>query len=151
VTVLVSVFCSLFAVHLAHRYALSRNTNHELIKFQIQSYSDFLAAASRLAIMRRTGDITNDNMNLAALNDAKSRIVTCGDPDVVQSLIEFWNNGATLEGEPEILAYRNLTQVMRSSLGFRKYDLIRTDAEKDSLEQKTITDVLFKLEPAIYS
>jgi hypothetical protein len=153
-TVLISVCCSLFAVYLAHLFASSRNKKNDLTKFQIQSYSDFLAAASRLAVLRRVrrdGDLTNDSINLAALNDAKSRIITCGDPDVVQSLMHFWDNGATLEREPEILAYRNLTQVMRSSLGFKKNDLLRIDFNEGYKKGKNITDVLFKLEPSSYS
>lgn len=150
-TVLISVCCSLFAVYLAHFFASSRNKKNELIKFQIQSYSDFLAASSRLAVLRRDGDITNDNITLAALNDAKSRIITCGDPDVVQSLMHFWDNGATLEREPEILAYSNLTQVMRASLGFKKNDLLRIDFNEGYKKGKNITDVLFKLEPSSYS
>jgi hypothetical protein len=150
-TVLISLCCSFFAAYLAHLFASSRNKKNELVKFQIQSYSDFLAAASRLAVMRRTGDVTNDNINLAALHDAKSRIITCGNPDVVDSLITFWDNGGTLEKESEILAYRDLTQIMRKSLGFQKNDLRVIDLEKGLTSGRTISDALFKLEPSSYA
>lgn len=128
----------MIAAFITHYLATTRNRKSELLKFQIQSYSDFLAAASRLAITRRLGDVTNKNIDLATLNDAKSRIITCGEPEVVKSLIRFWDKGATLEREQEILAYRTLTQIMRSSLGHRKNDILDLG----------ITDALFKLEPS---
>lgn len=140
-TVFISFISAIIAAFITHYLATARSKKNELLKFQIQSYSDFLAAASRLAVSRRLGDITNENVDLAALNDAKSRIITCGEPEVVKSLIRFWGEGATLEREQEILAYWRLTQIMRSSLGHKKNDIIKLG----------ITDALFKLEPSTVS
>lgn len=140
-TIVISFMSAVIAAFLTHYFATSRNKNSELMKFQIQSYSDFLASASRLAVSRRLGDVTNKNVDLIALNDAKSRIITCGSPEVVKALIHFWEQGATLEREQELLAYKSLTQVIRSSLGHKKSDLF----------DLKVSGALFKLEPSSFS
>lgn len=140
-TILISFTSSIIAAFLAHFLATTRSKRSELLKFQIQSYSDFLAAVSRLAVSRRLGNSTNENVDLAALNDAKSRIVTCGNVEVVEALIHFWDKGGTLEREQEILEYKNLTQLMRSSLGHKKHDIF----------DLKVSDALFKLEPSSFS
>jgi len=141
VTILISIISSIIAAFLAHYLATSRSKSSELLKFQIQSYSDFLAAASRLAVSRRLGDTSNENIGIIELNDAKNRIITCGHIEVVKALIHFWDMGATLEREDEILAYTTLTQVMRSNLGHKRYDLFDLKVSK----------TLFKLEPSSFS
>ncbi|MBB1425192.1 hypothetical protein ACTTBA_12325 [Shewanella frigidimarina] len=140
-TILISFVSSIIAAFLAHFLATTRSKKSELLKFQIQSYSDFLSAASRLAVSRRLGSSTNENVDLVALNDAKSRIITCGNVEVVEALIHFWDKGGTLEREQEILAYKNLTQLIRSSLGHKKHDMFNLK----------ISDTLFKLEPSSFS
>ncbi|WP_415884737.1 hypothetical protein ACMXYO_08685 [Neptuniibacter sp. QD37_6] len=140
-TVVISLISSLIAGFVAHYLATSRNQAGELLKFQIQSYSDFIGAASRLAVSRRLGSTVSEEEDLVVLNDAKSRIITCGHPDVVEALIHFWEKGATLEREQEILAYKKLTQVMRASLGHKKFDLFELE----------VSNALFKLEPSSYS
>ncbi|MCE9685700.1 hypothetical protein LZP73_05650 [Shewanella sp. AS16] len=140
-TILISFISSIIAAFLAHFLATTRSKKSELLKFQIQSYSDFLAAASRVAVSRRIGSITDENVDLVALNDAKSRIITCGNVEVVEALIHFWNMGGSLEREQEILAYKNLTQLMRSSLGHKQHDMF----------DLKVSDALFKLEPSSFS
>ena len=140
-TILISLVSAVIAAFCAHYLATSRNKKSELLKFQIQSYSDFLSAASELAVSRRLGSMENENNNLTALNDAKCRIITCGEKEVIDALINFWNNGSTLEREREILAYKKLIQVMRSNIGHRKNDIF----------DPQITDALFKLEPSSFS
>ncbi|MGB0836265.1 MAG: hypothetical protein ACPGR2_17280 [Psychrobium sp.] len=140
-TILISFISSIIAAFLAHFFATTRIKKNELLKFQIQSYSDFLAAASRVAVSRRLGCSTNENADLVALNDAKSRIITCGNVEVVEALIHFWEKGGTLEREQEILAYKNLTQLMRSSLGHTKHDMFDLEVSR----------ALFKLEPSSFS
>jgi len=132
---------AVIAAFLTHYFATSRNKSSELMKFQIQSYSDFLAAASRLAVSRRLGHVSNENVDLIALNDAKSRIITCGSPEVVKALISFWDKGATLEREQELLAFKELTQVIRLSLGHKRSDLF----------DLKVSNTLFKLEPSSFS
>ncbi len=136
-----SVVAAFFAAFLAHFLATSRSKKNELLKLQIQSYSDFLAAASRLAVARRLGSSTNESVDLIALNDAKIRIITCGSAEVVTSLILFWEKGGTLEREQEILAFKKLIQFMRSSLGHKKHDIF----------DLAVSNALFKLEPSSFS
>jgi len=141
VTILISFISSIIAAFLAHFLATTRSKKSELLKFQVQSYSDFLAATSRLAVSRRLGSSTNEHVDLVALNDAKSRIITCGNVEVVEALIHFWGEGGTLEREQEILAYKNLTHIMRSSLGHKKHDIFNLK----------VSGALFKLEPSSFS
>ncbi len=136
-----SVIAAFISAFIAHYLATSRMKKNDLSKFQVESYSDFIAAASRLAVSRRLGDTTNENVDLGSLNDANSRIITSGHPEVVKALLHFWQQGATLEREQEILAYKHLTQIMRTSLGHKKYDI----------HDLKISDALFKLEPSSYS
>jgi hypothetical protein len=136
-----SVIAAFIAAFVTHYLATSRMKENDLSKYQVEAYSDFIAAASRLAVSRRLGDSKNENVDLGALNDAKSRIITSGHLDVVKALIHFWEQGATLEREQEILAYKNLTQIMRSSLGHKKNDIF----------DLKISDALFKLEPSSFS
>lgn len=136
-----SVIAAFIAAFIAHYLATSRMKKNDLSKFQVQAYSDFLATASRLAVSRRLGDTTNENVDLGALNDAKSRIIISGHPEVVKALIHFWDQGATLEREQEILAYKRLTQIMRTSLGHKEHDIY----------DLKVSDALFKLEPSNYS
>ncbi|WP_051692771.1 hypothetical protein [Marinobacterium lacunae] len=140
-TILISFISSVIAAFLAHYLATYRNKQSELLKFQIQSYSNFLAAASRLAVSRRIGESTNENIDLVALNDAKSRIITCGHREVIEALINFWDKGTTLEREQEILAYKKLIQVMRTNLGHKAHDIF----------DLKISDAIFKLESSSYS
>jgi len=141
VTILISFICSIIAAFLAHFLATTRSKKSELLKFQVQSYSDFLAASSRLSVSRRLGSTESESVDLTALNDAKSRIITCGNAEVVKSLVHFWDMGGTLEREQEILAYKNLIQVMRLSLGHKNSDIFDLN----------ISGALFKLEPSSFS
>ena len=122
--ILIPIVSALIAAFLAHYLAESRMRKADLLKFQIQSYSDFLAASAKLATARRTGDTSNENIDLASLNDAKSRVITCGDTEVVESLIIFWRKGGTLEKEQEILAYKSLINTIRTKLGHNKNESI---------------------------
>ena len=140
-TVVISLICSLIAAFIAHYLATSRNKVGELLKFQIQSYSDFIGAASRLAVARRLGITDSEEAEVVALNDAKCRVITCGHREVVEALIHFWEQRATLERENELLAFKQLTQVMRTSLGHKSHDLF----------ELSIGNTLFKLEPSTFS
>jgi len=139
--VLVSFFCSMLAAFIAHYLSSSRNQRSELLRFQIQSYSDFLSAASKLSVARRLGDTSNEESTLALLNEAKTKIITCGDSNVVDALISYWEAGGTLEREQEIIAYNALIREIR--LGLNVHD-------NRSLMNE-ISDTLFKLEPSSFS
>ncbi|EPB6938860.1 hypothetical protein ACRRN1_003576 [Proteus mirabilis] len=70
------------------------------------------------------GSSTNESIDLVALNDSKSRIITYDSAEVVEALILFWEKDGTLEKEQKIMAYKKLTQLMRSSLGYKQYDIL---------------------------
>jgi hypothetical protein len=140
-TILLSLFSSVVAAFLAHYLATSRIQKNELLKFQVQAYSDFLITTSRLAVARREGDTTNQNVDIAALNDAKTRIIVCGHKKVVEKMLSFWRTGATLELEHGILAYKRMVQTMRENLGYKQHDIHTLD----------IADAVFKLEPSTCS
>ncbi len=140
-TIIISIISSILAAFLAHYFATTRLKINELKKFQLLAYSDFIGAASRLAVLRRLGNTGSENDELAALNDAKNRIIVSGSTLVVSEVIKFWERGATLEREQELLAFKCLLQEIRKSLGHKKNDLIDLD----------ISNALFKLEPSYYS
>lgn len=140
-TIAVSFISSLIAAFIAHYLATARMRRSDLSKFQLTAYSDFVGAASRLAVSRRVGDTSNEIEDLAVLNDAKNRILIGGDRVVIEALIEFWKHGTTLEREQEIIAFKHLSSVIRESLGHKKHDIV--DLE--------ILNTVFKLEPSNYS
>lgn len=140
-TILISFLSSLIAGFVAHYLATSRMKLSELSKFQSAAYTDFIGSSARLAVARRLGDTSNENFDLAELNDAKARIIACGHREVVEALVKFWELGGTLEREPEILAFNNLIQVIRKCLGHKAHDVYDLDISKS----------LFKLEPQSFS
>ena len=141
ITIAISILSSIIAAFLAHFFATNRMRKMDLSTFQLAAYTDFLGAASRLAVSRRLGNTENEINDLAMLNDSKNRILVCGDRSILEALIKFWELGATLEGERELLAFNNFLQLIRESLGHKKYDVIDLN----------LTATLFKLEPSKYS
>jgi hypothetical protein len=140
-TLAIALISPFIAAFLAHFLAEARMRKNDLSNFKLAAYSDFIISASRLAAVRRLGDTRNDVEDFASLNDAKNRILICGDRAVVEALIKFWKRGATLEKESELQAFKSLTQTIRRSLGYKKFDIY--DLE--------ISDTLFNLEPSTYS
>lgn len=141
VTIFISILSSFIAAFLAHHLATSRMRLSELSKFQSSAYSDFLGASARLAVARRLSDTSNENIDLAALNDAKARIIICGDREIVEALAKFWELGGTLESESEILAFNNLIKIIRNRFGHNAHDI----------QDLNISNSLFKLEPRSFS
>lgn len=140
-TIAISFICSLIAAFIAHYLSTTRMRKNDLSKFQLTAYSDFIGAASRLAVSRRVGNTNHEIEDLAVLNDAKNRIIISGDRIVVEALIEFWKRGATLEREGEIVAFNHLSSVIRKSLGHKQHDIIDLG----------VSNTMFKLEPSNYS
>jgi hypothetical protein len=136
-----SFISAIVAAFFAHYFATSRMKRDDLSKFRMAAYTDFISASSKLAVLRRLGDTDSDIDILAALNDAKNRIIMCGSKQSVEALNEFWLLGGTLEGERELIAFRHLSQVIRSEFGYKSHDLHSLD----------ISNTMFKLEPSNYS
>lgn len=141
---LLSFAGALLAVVVGHWLTSQRKRRDELYELRLKAYTDFITAASHLAAARRTGETDTELAQLAALNDAKTRICICAEPDIVLALAEFWDHGGTLEREPEILAFQRLCLRIRESLGNDRHDLFKTEG----LE---VSNLLFKLVPSSYA
>ncbi|MCQ8179852.1 hypothetical protein NP603_01910 [Methylomonas sp. SURF-1] len=138
---LLSLIGALLGVLATHFLSDRRKRREELTEQKLKAYSDFINSASKIIAARRLGNIENDPQELAVLNDAKVRICICGDRSVIQELAKFWENGATLEREHEILAFTRLCMRIRESLGYKAHDLA----------DLKISDTLFRIEPSCFS
>ncbi|WP_447936643.1 hypothetical protein [Thermomonas fusca] len=130
----------LLGVALGHILSARRARQDELAALRTAAYVDFVRSASLLFTARRVGRTEDEVEELAHLNDAKTRILLSGDPVVLKSLERFWLQGGTLEKEQEILAFRDLCDDMRASLGKERVSL-----------QMDLAGVLFKVQPSTYS
>ncbi len=139
-TIVISILSPFIAVILTHYFTISRMKKNDLSALKITAYTDFIQSVTKLASLRRIGNTQNDLEDLALLNDAKNRIIVCGDIPVIKELSNFWEQGATLELESGLQAYRRLTQAMRTSVGYRKFDIFKTDID--------VSNLLFNIEPS---
>jgi len=141
ITIILSLLSSILAAFLTHYLTLRRKKYDELSEFRINAYVDFINAVTKLVTARRKGNIEDQVNELAALNDAKTRICICAETKIVKELKEFWEYGGTLERECEVQAFTRLCLHIRESLGNKKYDI----------HNLHISNILFKLEPSSYS
>lgn len=140
-TALIAFASAVIVAVLGHFFSLKRQRGGELSEFRLKAYVDFINSISRLVASRRMGHTEDERDELARLNDAKTRICICADVPVVEALSVFWEHGATLEQESEILAFTRLCMRMRESLGFDRHDLFELN----------ISNTFFKLQPSTYS
>lgn len=140
-TILIAFVSAAVVAVLGHVFSLKRQRGAELAEFRLKAYVDFINSISRLVASRRMGQIEDERDELAKLNDAKTRICICADVPVVEALSVFWDHGATLEQESEILAFTSLCMRMRESLGLARNDLFELN----------ISNTFFKLQPSTYS
>ena len=142
-TLLVAVLsgvAALLGVALGHLLSARRARLDELAELRMAAYVDFVRSTSLLFTARRAGRTEDEIEELARLNDAKTRILLSADPSVLKSLERFWLQGGTLEKEQEIIAFRNLCDEMRVSLGKERVSL-----------QVDLAGVLFRVQPSTYS
>lgn len=123
-----------------HYLSDRKSRKDELATMRLEAYKDFINATSILFSARRTGRTKDEAIELAALNDAKTRVCICASSKVVACLEKFWLQGGTLEQEQEILAFTRLCTAMRESLGQKTLEF-----------NIKLSDVLFRLEPSSYS
>ncbi len=138
---IISFLSALMVAVLGHIFTIQRKRKDELSEMQMKACTDFIIASTRLASARRTGQTQDELNELSALNDAKVRICICGDKKVVEALKNFWEKGATLENEREILAFTTFCYRIRESLGRKAFDI----------KDLKISDTLFKIEPSNFS
>jgi len=135
-----SLVSAIVVAVLSHVFSTRRKRGEELAEFRLSAYTDFINSVSRLVSARRMGRVSDELEELAALNDAKTRICICGDQAVVEALGEFWLNGGTLEKESEILAFTRLCMRIREALGNKEKEVYTVN----------VSQVLFQLQPATY-
>lgn len=84
-------------------FSLSKKSQKEqqLIEWRNKAYIDFLKAISFVVASQRKGDNKVTIESLAKLADAKSRICIYGEAEIINQLVKFWREGATLETESE--------------------------------------------------
>ena len=141
IAALLSLLSALIVAVLSHVFTMRRNRQDELAELRLKAYADFINAASRLVAARRLGQVIDEIAELAALNDAKTRICVCANAAVIAALADFWEHGGTLERESEILAFTRLCMTIRESLGNSPREL----------HGVKLSNLLFKLQPSTYS
>jgi hypothetical protein len=62
---------------------------------RLKAYTDFINAVSRIVSARRKGHTEDELNELAALNDAKTRICICADKGVVEALLISFQESRT--------------------------------------------------------
>lgn len=141
ITIITSVICSLISVISVHFLALNRLERNEAIKFKLAAYNDFINSSSKVIVARRLGNTQDDVEDLISLNDAKNRMLISAEPEIVDELIQFWEEGATLEEETSIISYTRLIRLIRKEITLKKHN---------HLDSK-ISNTIFKLTPSSYS
>ena len=141
ITPILSLVGAIIGAFLSHLFSSRRKRTDELAETRLKAYTDFITTTSRIVAARRTGGTEDKLEELAALNDAKTRICICAEKPVVEALVRFWDVGGTLETEQEILAFTNLCLKIRESVGNDWKDITLLP----------ISDTLFRLEPSNYS
>ena len=137
---MLSGVAALLGVALGHILSAKRARLDELAAMRMAAYVDFVRSTSLLFTARRAGRTEDEIEELARLNDAKTRILLSANTSVLKSLERFWLQGGTLEKEQEIIAFRNLCDEMRVSLGKERVSI-----------QMDLAGVLFKVQPSTYS
>ena len=137
---MLSGVAALLGVALGRILSAKRARLDELAAMRMAAYVDFVRSTSLLFTARRAGRTEDEIEELARLNDAKTRILLSANTSVLKSLERFWLQGGTLEKEQEIIAFRNLCDEMRVSLGKERVSL-----------QMDLAGVLFKVQPSTYS
>ncbi|MES2189783.1 MAG: hypothetical protein V4454_06640 [Pseudomonadota bacterium] len=138
---ILSLCSALVVAVLSHLLSTQRKQRDELAELRLKAYTDFINAASRLVSARRLGKTDDALDDLALLNDAKTRICICAEPQIVHALAKFWEEGGTLEKENEILAFTRFCMQVRASLAGKPNDLGSFD----------MSNTLFRLQPSRYS
>ena len=67
---------------------------------------------------------------LTSLTRAKTRICIFGHPHVIKRLAAFWDLGAKLETESQILAFTRLCMEIREALGVKDKELLHGEVSQ---------------------
>ncbi len=138
---LISFTSAVIVAVVTHVLSKRRKSRDELSEMRLKAYVDFINSTSRIMANRRLGKKQDAIDDLTALNDAKVRMCLCAPPEVVEKLTEFWDQGATLEQEGEVLAFTRLCLTIRESLGNQPMSGGRVE----------ISNTFFRLQPSSFS
>jgi hypothetical protein len=86
---------------------------------------------------QRLGNREQELEQLARLTYAKARICMFGEESVVRTLATFWEAGATLKTESEILAFTRFVLDIRKSLGLKDKEFLNAE----------VSQLLFAIKP----
>ncbi len=136
----VALLTTLLTLAVGFLIGKQRARDADLSTMKLAAYADFMRGSARVSCARRIGRSVDDLDELMQLNDAKARVLLSADTKVADALARFWRNGGTLEVESGIIAFRQLCDEMRRSLGLKPLPL---DIE--------LSDLLFQLLPSSYS
>ncbi|WP_249605388.1 hypothetical protein [Chromobacterium sp. IRSSSOUMB001] len=134
---LLSIFGVVIGAFLQNYLARQNNEVKQLLESRNQAYIDFFEAISLVASAQRLGKREQELEQLAKLTHAKARICMFGEEHVVKRLAVFWEAGATLETESEILAFTRFTLDIRKSLGLKDKEFISAE----------VSQLLFSIKP----
>lgn len=111
---------------------LGRQSQHErhLLESRNAAYIDFLEAVSLVVAAQRLGNKQREVEQLARLTHAKARICIFGEEHVVRRLAAFWEAGATLETEQEILAFTRFCMDIRKSVGIKDKEFLHSQVSQ---------------------
>ena len=137
ITALLSIFGVVVGAFLQNHFARQTNKAKQLLESRNQAYIDFMEAVSLVASAQREGRREQEQEQLARLNYAKARICMFGEESVVRQLATFWEAGATLETESEILAFVRVVLEIRKSLGLKDKEFLNAE----------VSQLLFAIKP----
>lgn len=134
---LLSILGVVVGAFLQNYLARQNNEAKQLLESRNQAYTDFFEAVSLVVSAQRLGKREQELEQLAKLTHAKARICMFGEESVVRQLATFWEAGATLETESEILAFTRFVLDIRKSLGLKDKEFLNAE----------VSQLLFAIKP----
>ena len=129
-TALLSILGVVVGAFLQNHLAKQNNQQKQLLESRSQAYVDFLEAVSLVVTAQRMGKKEQELEQLARLTHAKARICIFGEESVVKRLGAFWESGAALETEQQILSFTRFCLDIRRSLGIRDKDFLGSEVSQ---------------------
>lgn len=130
ITALLSILGVVVGAFLQNHFARQTNEAKQLLESRNQAYIDFVESASLVVSAQRLGKRDQELEQLARLTHAKARICMFGEESVVRQLAAFWEAGATLETESEILEFTRFVLDIRKSLGLKDKEFLNADVSQ---------------------
>jgi hypothetical protein len=139
IVALLSIFGVVVGAFLQNYLLRQNNEVKQLLELRNQAYIDFLEAVSLVVSSQRMGKKEQELEQLAKLTHAKARICIFGEESVVRLLATFWEAGAILETETQILAFTRFVLDIRKSLGLKDKEFLNDE----------VSQLLFAIKPPL--